>query len=73
MPLIFSPQQLETQRLLRTAVDPHGLANPGKILPAGRGCTESGFRNSDHLKRTESILGLSEQKKRGVSGKETPL
>ena len=73
MSLIFSPQQLETQRLLRTAVDPLGLANPGKILPAGRGCTESGFRNSDQLKRTESILGLPEQKKRGVSGKETPL
>jgi len=37
MPLIFSPEQLETQMLLREAVDPTGLANPGKILPTGRG------------------------------------
>jgi len=57
MPLIFSPEQLETQMLLREAVDPTGLANPGKILPTGRGCTEAGFRGAAHLERTEQILG----------------
>jgi FAD/FMN-containing dehydrogenase len=57
MPLIFSPEQLETQMLLRDAVDPTGLANPGKILPTGRGCTEAGFRGAAHLERTEQILG----------------
>ena len=61
MPLIFSPAQLETQMLLRDAVDPTGLANPGKILPTGRGCTEAGFRGAAHLERTEQILGPADE------------
>jgi len=61
MPLIFSPEQLETQMLLRDAVDPTGLANPGKILPTGRGCTEAGFRGAAHLERTEQILGPADE------------
>lgn len=65
MPLIFSDEQLQTQALLRKAVDPLGLANPGKIFPAGRGCVEAGFRGAAHLKRTQWVLG-EESKNEGV-------
>ncbi len=57
MHLVFSEEQMESQRLLRKAVDVQGLANPGKILPTGRGCVEAGFRGAGHLHRTEQILG----------------
>ncbi|HIC22247.1 MAG TPA: FAD-binding oxidoreductase, partial [Planctomycetes bacterium] len=57
MPLIFSDEQLESQRLLRKAVDTQGLANPGKILPTGRSCVEAGFRGAGHQQRTERVLG----------------
>ncbi|MGE4618553.1 MAG: FAD-linked oxidase C-terminal domain-containing protein, partial [Planctomycetota bacterium] len=65
MPLIFSAEQMETQRLLRRAVDPQELANPGKILPIGRGCVEAGFRGLDHIRRTEQVLG-TRLKNKGV-------
>lgn len=57
MPLIFSDEQMESQRLLRKAVDTQGLANPGKILPTGRSCVEAGFRGAGHQQRTERVLG----------------
>lgn len=65
MSLIFSAEQLETQSLLRKAVDPQGLANPGKILPSGRGCVEAGFRGAGHQRRTQQVLG-SDSKDKGV-------
>ncbi|HEV2765379.1 MAG TPA: FAD-linked oxidase C-terminal domain-containing protein [Pyrinomonadaceae bacterium] len=40
LPLIFSADDLDTMRRLRLAFDPDGLCNPGKILPAPRGCGE---------------------------------
>lgn len=61
MPLIFSAEQLETQNLLRKAVDPQGLANPGKVIPTGRSCVEAGFRGAGHLERTRRVLGLPEK------------
>ena len=42
---------------MRKAVDPLGLANPGKILPSGRGCVEAGFRGAGHMERTQRVLG----------------
>ena len=38
MPLLFSAEDLDLQARLREAFDPDGLANPGKVLPAGSRC-----------------------------------
>ena len=38
MPLMFSPVDLAAQASLRDAFDPHGVANPGKVLPSPAGC-----------------------------------
>jgi glycolate oxidase len=40
MPGMFSERDLEVFARLRTAFDPEGLANPGKILPTPRLCGE---------------------------------
>jgi glycolate oxidase len=37
---MFSEHDLEVFARLRTAFDPEGLANPGKILPTPRLCGE---------------------------------
>lgn len=41
MSLMFDEPSLSAQRSLRRAFDPAGLANPGKVLPAGSGCGET--------------------------------
>jgi len=33
MPLVFSPDELDTLRRVKAVFDPAGLANPGKVLP----------------------------------------
>ncbi len=38
MPLMFSEIDLAAQRALRCAFDPHGRANPGKVLPSPATC-----------------------------------
>ncbi|MFM7537044.1 MAG: FAD-binding oxidoreductase [Acidimicrobiales bacterium] len=38
MPLLFSPADLDAQARLRAAFDPHGVANPHKVLPEGSRC-----------------------------------
>ncbi len=40
-PLIFSEADMETMLRVREAFDPLRLCNPGKILPAPRGCGEA--------------------------------
>jgi glycolate oxidase subunit GlcD len=40
LPLIFSPDDMETMLSVRAAFDPTGLCNPGKIIPTLRGCGE---------------------------------
>jgi glycolate oxidase len=40
MPTMFSPADLEAFHRLRCAFDPHGLANPGKVMPTPRLCGE---------------------------------
>jgi glycolate oxidase len=40
MPLLFSPEDLAAQRLLRDAFDPDGVSNPDKVLPDGPSCGE---------------------------------
>ena len=41
MPGMFSERDLEVFARLRRAFDPHGLANPGKLLPTPRLCGEA--------------------------------
>jgi glycolate oxidase len=40
MPLMFSEADVATMERLRSAFDPHGLANPGKVFPTPRLCGE---------------------------------
>ena len=40
MPKMFSEDDLEVMKRLRTAFDPHGICNPGKIFPTPRLCGE---------------------------------
>ncbi|MGZ4203238.1 MAG: FAD-linked oxidase C-terminal domain-containing protein [Thermoleophilaceae bacterium] len=40
MPAMFSEHDLEAFQRLRCAFDPHGLANPGKVMPTPRLCGE---------------------------------
>jgi glycolate oxidase len=40
MPAMFSEADLEAFHRLRCAFDPHGLANPGKVMPTPRLCGE---------------------------------
>ena len=41
LPLIFSDDDLDVMLRVRAAFDPEGLCNPGKIIPAPRGCGEA--------------------------------
>ncbi len=41
LPLIFSDDDMDTMLRLRSAFDPLGLCNPGKIIPMLRGCGEA--------------------------------
>jgi len=43
---MFDPDDLATMLLVRSAFDPEGLANPGKIFPTPRSCGESGRRRT---------------------------
>ncbi len=38
MPWVFSPDDLDAMRRARTAVEPLGVMNPGKILPGQKAC-----------------------------------
>ena len=40
MARLFSADDLDAQARLREAFDPDGVANPGKVLPAGSRCGE---------------------------------
>jgi glycolate oxidase len=40
MPMMFSEPDLDAFQRLRCAFDPHGLANPGKVMPTPRLCGE---------------------------------
>ena len=42
---MFEPDDLQTMALLRSAFDPDGRANPGKVLPTPRTCGESAKRS----------------------------
>jgi glycolate dehydrogenase FAD-linked subunit len=48
MPSMFSERDLEVFARLRRAFDPHGVANPGKVLPTPRLCGEVPGRYRAH-------------------------
>ena len=56
MHLVFTEDELETQRKLRNALDPDRLANPRKLLPSGRGCVEAGFRGAGYAAQVQRII-----------------
>jgi glycolate oxidase len=41
---MYGPDDLATMQLVRQALDPAGMANPGKIFPTPAGCAESARR-----------------------------
>ncbi|HEY0170404.1 MAG TPA: FAD-linked oxidase C-terminal domain-containing protein [Pyrinomonadaceae bacterium] len=41
LPLVFSEEDLRAMLQVRAAFDPTGLCNPGKIIPAPKGCGEA--------------------------------
>ncbi len=43
MGLLFGEDDLDAMRRLRAAFDPHGICNPGKVLPTPRACVEAGL------------------------------
>ncbi|MGI8995642.1 MAG: FAD-linked oxidase C-terminal domain-containing protein, partial [Pyrinomonadaceae bacterium] len=63
MPLIFSEDDLDAMLAVRAAFDLAGLCNPGKIIPAPRGCGEaraaiaakSGDQSSNGAMRTATV------------------
>ena len=40
MPVMFSPDDLDTMRMIKGVFNSEGLLNPGKVLPAGKVCGE---------------------------------
>ena len=53
MPEMFTEADLETMQLVRQVFNPKGLANPGKIFPTPRTCSESASAAS--AKKFESV------------------
>jgi glycolate oxidase len=58
MPLMFSDADLEAMKRLRTAFDPAGLANPGKLFPTPRLCGEV---PGPHRAHPLELAGLAER------------
>jgi glycolate oxidase len=54
MDWMFSGNDLETMRRVRDALNPLGLANPGKLFPTPGGCAESARRQQ----REPALSGL---------------
>ncbi len=42
MPWLFTPEDLEAMQRVKTAFNPTGLCNPGKIFPTSKSCVEVG-------------------------------
>ncbi|MET8808698.1 FAD-linked oxidase C-terminal domain-containing protein [Streptomyces sp. NPDC004546] len=56
MPHQFDPDSLQAMRQLRTALDPHGLCNPGKVLPTPRLCGERPGPYRPHPLETTGLI-----------------
>ncbi len=55
MPAMFSDADLEAFHRLRCAFDPHGLANPGKVMPTPRLCGEVPGPYREHPLEREGV------------------
>jgi glycolate oxidase len=55
MPAMFSDDDLEAFHRLRCAFDPHGLANPGKVMPTPRLCGEVPGPYREHPLEREGV------------------
>jgi glycolate oxidase len=55
MPAMFSDSDLEAFHRLRCAFDPHGLANPGKVMPTPRLCGEVPGPYREHPLEREGV------------------
>jgi len=59
MPLMFNEADLDLFNRFRCSLDPHGLANPGKVMPTPRLCGEvPGHRREHPLERAGVIERL---------------
>jgi len=61
LPLIFSDDDMDTMLRVRSAFDPSGLCNPGKIIPMLRGCGEARVLSepgADQGREAGSALGV---------------
>jgi len=55
LPLIFSEDDMETMLRVRSAFDPTGLCNPGKIIPMLKGCGEARVMSEPGAVATGSV------------------
>jgi glycolate oxidase len=56
MPKMFSRDDLEVMRRVRSAFDPDGLCNPGKVLPTPRLCGERPGRYRPHPLEESGVI-----------------
>lgn len=73
LPLIFSDDDMDAMLRVRTAFDPAGLCNPGKIIPMPRGCGEGRAVATQSVSAAEtSATGLSLSRSLGAPPHEQP-
>ena len=58
LPLIFSDDDMDAMLQVRSAFDPSGLCNPGKIIPMPRGCGEARAVATHSLSEPEEVISL---------------
>ncbi|MFN2578225.1 MAG: FAD-binding oxidoreductase [Pyrinomonadaceae bacterium] len=58
LPLIFSDDDMDAMLRVRSAFDPVGLCNPGKILPLPRGCGEGRAVATTSMSKPEVVCAL---------------
>ncbi|MDT7648700.1 MAG: glycolate oxidase, partial [Pseudonocardiales bacterium] len=56
MPKMFSRDDLAVQQRARSAFDPHGICNPGKVLPTPRLCGERPGKYKPHPLEESGVI-----------------
>jgi len=59
MRLIFSDADLERMMSVRDVFNPHGLCNPGKVIPTTKTCRYCGFGVEDFRHKVMTPHGAS--------------
>ena len=67
MPLIFSDDDMAAMLRVRSAFDPTGLCNPGKVIPALRGCGEARVVAKTEFNTETRRHGDTEKEKEAVA------